>query len=446
VGVVWQYEVSAGVDEIDVDARFAPGSSDAIGVDDDARPFVQDVVYATGAQGKDWAAAPAGPSAWDVPCHAHGCRVRYRFAMGRAARTLDDPETAIASGDVVVAPPSTWLLHPQPTAGRFRFHVGVSPPARFTSATRPAPDEAPATFEASTDDLDDSSFAVFGSFHQATIRSGTSRIEVAIAPQSLPLSDEDVVAWVGRAVESISTYAGVHRFPVDRVLVIVLKGRAGSPTRGVTLGAGGPGVLLRAGEGVNAATTRDDWVLTHELLHVVLPSLPHDQEWLAEGLPSYLEPIIRVRAKLLAPEKLWEDLVEGLPQGLPQAGDQGLARTHTWGRTYWGGALFCLLADVTIRERTANTRGLDDVVRAIVTTGADVETYWDIDRLIDVGDRATDTTVLRDLYASMALAPGTADLPALWARLGVKAGPPEHPVTFDDAAPLSAVRRAIGGR
>jgi len=226
----------------------------------------------------------------------------------------------------------------------------------------------------------------------------------------------------------------------------VLRGGAAGHTRGVTLGAGGPGVLVRPGDGTSAASTRDDWVLIHELLHVLLPSLPRDDEWLSEGLPSYVEPVIRVRAGLLTSEKLWGDLVEGLPQGLPQPGDQGLARTHTWGRTYWGGALFCLLADVTIRERTANARGLDDVVRAIVATGADVEARWDIDRFIDVGDRATGTSVLRELYASMALAAGTVDLPALWARLGVRGGTGGNPVTFDDMAPLTAVRRAIGGR
>jgi hypothetical protein len=145
----------------------------------------------------------------------------------------------------------------------------------------------------------------------------------------------------------------------------------------------------------------------------------------------------------VTPEKFWGDLVEGLPQGLPQSGDQGLERTHTWGRTYWGGALFCLMADVTIRERTKNERSLDDALRGIVATGADVEAHWTIDRFLEVGDEATGTVVLHDLFRDMALAPGAVDLPSLWTRLGVRA---EHNrVVFDDRAPLAAIRRAITG-
>ncbi|MGO9836169.1 MAG: hypothetical protein ACLP1X_18365 [Polyangiaceae bacterium] len=150
-----------------------------------------------------------------------------------------------------------------------------------------------------------------------------------------------------------------------------------------------------------------------------------------------------MRAGVIAPEKFWGDLVEGLPQGLPQKGDEGLEQTHTWGRTYWGGALFCLVADVAIRERTSGARSLDDVVSAAVSPGADVETQWDIERLIGVGDRATGTTVLRDLYGTMGLAPGSVDLPGLWSRLGVRSS--GGAVAFDDAAPLAWVRRGITG-
>lgn len=441
--VVWEYDVAAGPADLVVDARFAPGSSDELRGDDDAAAFFADVAYWAGQSFKP---ARREGRAWIVPCLAHGCRVRYRFALRQAAASLDDALTAIASGDVIVAPPSTWLLHPEDAPGRFRFHVAAAGAGRFTTGVHCAADGSPDTFEGSTQDLDRSSFAVFGPFHLETAQSGTSRIALAIAPYALPVSDVEALLWVDRAVESISNYAGVRRFPVDRTLVIVQKGRTGSPTRGVTLGGGGPAVLIRLGDGTDAVTLREDWVLTHELLHVVLPSLPREQDWLSEGLASYLEPIIRVRAGSLTPEKLWGDLVDGLPQGLPQSGDEGLARTHTWGRTYWGGALFCLMADVTIRDRTENARGLDDVIRAVVATGADLETPWDVVQFLEAGDRATNMTVLHDLYRSLALAPGTVDLPALWSHLGVRGGSGHLPVIFDDSAPLAAVRRAIGGR
>lgn len=429
------------VEALDVEARFEAGGDSTLGIDDDALPYVSGVEVAAGSS---WQPVRRAGSTWTVPCAA-GCRVRYRIALREAATRLDDDETAIASGDVLAAPPSTWLMHPEARPGRFRFRVETPPGVRFVAGTRPSP-TAPGAYEALTGTLDSTSVAVFGGFHALSVTRGDASLEIALAPQGVPLSDAEVTEWVSRAVDAIAVYYG--RFPVTRTLVVVWAGRPGSPTRGVTLGDGGPGVFVRAPSGATPEAVRaavhDDWVMTHELLHVTLPSLAHAQVWLSEGIPSYVEPLARARAGQLAPEKLWRDLVDGLPQGLPEAGDEGLDRTHTWGRTYWGGALFCLEADVTIREKTGGARSLDDALRAIVATGADVEVHWDIDQVLDVGDRATGTTVLHDLYKSLALAPGTVDLPALWARLGIRSEGSAGPgVTFDESAPLASLRRAM---
>ena len=72
-----------------------------------------------------------------------------------------------------------------------------------------------------------------------------------------------------------------------------------------------------------------------------------------------------------------------------------------------------------------------------------VEHSWEIDHVIAVGDGATGTTVLRELYDEMKGAPVQVDLPALWRQLGVvKRG---DVVTFDDSAPLANIRKAITG-
>ena len=102
------------------------------------------------------------------------------------------------------------------------------------------------------------------------------------------------------------------------------------------------------------------------------------------------------------------------------------------------------MADVKIREVTRNARSFDDVIRAAVATGDDVEAHWELARFLDLGDAATGTHVLHDVYRELALGPGTVDLPALWRRLGVRVQ--SSRVTFDDTAPLAAVRRAMAGR
>jgi hypothetical protein len=315
----------------------------------------------------------------------------------------------------------------------------IDPPWTFAIAM-PSPRSAPSdTFEAPTESLENSSFAAFGAFEVEKVQRGPMRANVAIAPGLAPLSSIDVTRWIETAVDAITAYYG--RPFVDRVLVIVLPGEPGNPTRGETLGAGGPAVLVRAANGLTPGALRDDWVVTHELLHVSLPSLGHDHAWLSEGIATYVEPIVRVRADLVTPEVYWRELVEGLPQGLPEAGDQGLERTSTWGRTYWGGALFCFAADVAIRERTGNARSFDDALRGIVASGADVEAHWTIEHFIQAGDRATGTRVLEELYRSLALVPGTVDLGSMWRRLGVSVEAGR--AAFDDGAPLAAVRRSI---
>jgi predicted metalloprotease with PDZ domain len=203
-------------------------------------------------------------------------------------------------------------------------------------------------------------------------------------------------------------------------------------------------VLVQASDLVTAESTRDDWVVTHELLHANFPDVGPDHAWLSEGLATYVEPIARARVGLLSEAEVWRGLIDGLPQGLPQAGDQGLEHTRTWGRTYWGGALFCLLADLTLRERTGNQHSLDDVLLAIGKAGASDEDHWPLSQVLDAAERATGTEVVRELYERLAQKPGTVDLRALFARLGVRAEGAS--VAFDERAPLATIRHSITAR
>jgi hypothetical protein len=177
------------------------------------------------------------------------------------------------------------------------------------------------------------------------------------------------------------------------------------------------------------------------MMHLAFPSVPEEHHWIEEGSATYVEPIARARAGDLTPEKVWGDLVDGLPKGLPQAGDRGLDFTPTWGRTYWGGALFCLLADIEIRKRTGNKKGLEDAFRAIFKAGGTIESDWPLARTLEIGDRGTGVPVLRALYDKMKAAPAPVDLGALWKELGVERR--SGKIEFIDGAPLAAIRKAI---
>jgi len=264
-------------------------------------------------------------------------------------------------------------------------------------------------------------------------------VEVAVAPGELMVSRADIDDWAGRAASAVSAYYG--RFPLRRALVIVLPTNRGRVGFGTTLGNGGGAIMIWLGRGATKAHLGTDWVLTHEMVHLGIPNLPRAHRWLEEGIATYVEPLARARAGTLTVEEVWAGLVKGLPNGLPQARDLGLDRTHTWGRTYWGGALFCFLADLEIRERTRNRRSLDDALRGILAAGGDIAVSWPLERLLREGDRATGVPVLKELHARMGTKAEDVDLAALWRRLGVRAA--GDSVSFDDTAPLAAIRRSM---
>src|ERR1043165_454810 len=173
-------------------------------------------------------------------------------------------------------------------------------------------------------------------------------------------------------------------------------------------------------------------MLTHEMVHLTFPSMPDQNHWIEEGIATYVEPIARIQAGQFSASRMWFELVRDMPKGLPQAGDQGLDHTHTWGRTYWGGALFCFLADIEIRQRTANQLGLQDALRAIVAAGGTMAVSWPLPRALAIGDQAIGAPMLTDLYNRMKATPVEVDLTDLWQRLGVEAH--DNDIAFHDAA------------
>jgi hypothetical protein len=265
---------------------------------------------------------------------------------------------------------------------------------------------------------------------------GSATIRISLAA-NLPLPRPAVVEWVRRAAVAVTNYLG--RFPVKELSLTVERGGRDGVSHGVTHGA--RDIEVRLGRRAKAADLNHDWILTHEMFHLAFPTLDDRYLWMMEGLSDYLEPVARGRAGQLTPEEVWREFVEGLPQGLPAEGDRGLDNTFTRERIYWGGNLYWLLADVQIREKTNNRHSVDDAIRAILEAGGNGDANWSLDRVLKVGDKATKTSVLKDLHNELGPKPGAVDLDALWKRLGVKYS--QGVITFDNTAPDAGIRIAI---
>ncbi len=245
--------------------------------------------------------------------------------------------------------------------------------------------------------------------------------------------------WIRRAADATGRYFG--RFPVDRVALLV-RWRDGAGVRhGTCWGYDGSIVRVVVGRETTAEAFAADWVLVHELVHAALPTLSRRHVWLMEGAATYVEPVARAQAGQRDAASVWKEFMSGMAKGLPEPGDQGLDRTHTWGRTYWGGALFHLAADVDMRVATGNRKGLQDALMAINRASGGNAQTWGVERYLSVGDGASGTEALASRYASMANAPDGPDMAELWRQLGVidEGGT----VRLDDAADCAGARRAI---
>jgi hypothetical protein len=272
---------------------------------------------------------------------------------------------------------------------------------------------------------------------------GGATLEVDFAAGPLDLQQDAILAHIGSAAKAVVAYYG--RFPVDRDRILVVpsadRNRIGN---GTTWGdmAGFPAMTrIHIGQHATQSDLNDDWMMTHELVHTAFPSLPDDQHWMEEGLATYVEPFGRVMTGELTAKQVWHDVVRDIHKGEPAEGDEGLDHTHTWGRTYWGGALFCLVADVEIRRETHNQKGLRDALRAIVAQGGTIDHEWPLDKALAIGDKATETHVLSEQYAKWKDAPVTVDLEKLWADLGIKQN--GDAIDFVEDAPLAKIREAI---
>ena len=433
----YRYEVTAGPGArvLEVEMQLAPGSGGVLVVGTGLHEFVEDARIE---RAGGWESLARSGTALLAPeCEREGCRIRYRFDLERAARSAADLYRAREHHGALLAPPSTWLLRPlRERQGGYRFSVTTPAGVQFASGVSRT-DGAGGEYEGPIESLDRAAYSAFGPFESARLEVGGGVVELALAPGERRLSNDAFERWVADAAGAVSGYFG--RLPVGRVLVLALPGGRRPVGFGTMRAGGGASVMIFVGREASPADLARDWVLTHELTHLGFPDVSDAPTWIEEGLATYLEPLARAQAGLISEEALWREMMEGLPRGLE--GEGGLDSARGYGRIYWGGALYWMLCDLDLRERTANARGLRDVLRAVLAAGGDATASWPLERTLDALDRAAGQPVFRDRLLRMGSQPAREDLAALWRRMGVVRRGDD--VMFDDEAPLGAIRRSL---
>jgi hypothetical protein len=276
-----------------------------------------------------------------------------------------------------------------------------------------------------------------------TLQLGDASFDIYQKEDRLSVSAENIEDYVRDAARAVVAYYGT--FPVDKTIVVI------EPTDHSGVGfatstfedEGGYGLIeIEIGRDATNDQLLTSWTLTHEMMHLAFPIMNRRHRWLAEGIATYVEPIGRMRIGKLSREDVWRDLAENLHKGLPSnIDDGGLNQVQGRRRLYWGGALYCLVADVSIRKQTKNRMGLEDALRAVANMGGTAASDWSAEKSLRMADCAIGTRVLQDLYEEMAESPTSVDIAELLTQLGVKTA--GEKIMFDDEAPLASVRHAI---
>lgn len=241
-----------------------------------------------------------------------------------------------------------------------------------------------------------------------------SRIQLSIHGEGT-VSPSQVQAWIEQNAQAVAGYFG--SFPVSR-LSLQVTFTSGSDLHGRAYGFPNPRITISLGKEASLKTMNEHWILAHEMSHLGFPNAK-GHAWIEEGMATYLEPVLRVRAGHIDTKEFWQDMLRGMPQGIVKSGQRGLVYDQTWGRRYWGGALFWFVADLDIRLQTKNRKSIDDVFRAILQANGNIRTVWSLDEIARVGDRATGTGVLKDHMNAFAFKPGRVALSRIWSNLGI---------------------------
>ncbi len=256
-----------------------------------------------------------------------------------------------------------------------------------------------------------------------------------------PASTKNFVKrWVSDSAKAVSQYYG--KFPV-KACTVLLHATAddGIGVASAEFQDGKVVVDVPLGVNTDESTFSEDWILTHELVHLAFPLVWDKDRWLVEGMATYIEPLARMQIGKLPAKSVWSDMYFRCPSGLARNSSESLSQSRRIDRLYWGGATFCLLLDLELRRQSNNKYGLQRALSIITNSGINFNSDMEPRDALAVADKALGTRTLVEFYDRYSNSSARPDLKKLFSDLGVL--PLGKEVRFDDSAPLAKVRMLI---
>jgi hypothetical protein len=283
------------------------------------------------------------------------------------------------------------------------------------------------------------------------VRAGDTALVIDVEGVDDPARRAMLQDWAEEAARALLTSA--RRFPLPRATVKIMPSdeRDGSPVPwGQTQRRDGVSVLLYVRRDATLAELRADWTAVHEFSHLLHPWLGRDGRWMAEGLASYYQNVLRARAGLMPADEAWRRLDAGFGRGR-RATDPGTPLFSARGRgatmrIYWAGAAYWLQADLALRARGSS---LDAVLAAYARCCLSPATESSPLAFARTLDQIDGQGLFERLYREAAAATAFPDLSAAYTTLGLSKTADGLRLSRDDApAQLRAAitRPALGSQ
>jgi M61 glycyl aminopeptidase len=386
---------------------------------------------------------------WSANDWQAGECLSYRARLGRIADS-GRREDGARHGRAIVTDPDVWLLRVD-GAGSDRMaevRAAFAPGYAISAPWHPLPSsDGFVRFRFPETPRDWLAHVAVGRFAEIPVALPGGTLRVTILDGADTAQRARLEAWLAHVSRAaVSAYG---RLPLADVQVLVIPVRRshepvefGESTRGQ-----GHGLTLFVDPSQIARSLDRDWVAVHELSHLFHPYLGERGSWLAEGLATYYQNVLRARSGWLTPAQAWEQIDAGFGRGraATPAGDtvtlEDASAQDRFMRIYWSGTAYWLEVDAELRRSSANRLNVDEALRRFDACCLPSYRAWEprdfvarLDTLL-----GTDVFVRRfDAYNGRRDFP---DLDPLYRELGIRRD--GRRLTFDDSAPDASVRRAI---
>ncbi len=362
--------------------------------------------------------------AWNATSWQAGECLSYRVKLGEIA-DAHKPDVGWRIGSDLVSSPQLWLLRPDIDA-ELDIELKLPPDWHISAPWQALPNTDGHRFRIGNTPANWSAVVALGHFEEQRIPLADSVLHVAIL-QSTDEKQRKLMLWLRRVSQAALSAYG--KLPMADVQVLILP--VGEQDKAVVFGQSvrgqGHGLQLLVNANRPDSEFASDWVAVHELSHLFHPYLGDRGRWLAEGLASYYQNVLRARAGLITPLRAWENLDAGFQRGKQQTFDetlndvtQGMEHTHMFMRVYWAGAAYWLTVDEELRRTSHGQLSVDEALRRFRDCCLPSRREWSPQEFVTKLDALIGSGVFTDHYREFGGAKQFPDMRNLYKNLGIE--------------------------